>query len=210
MPGTHEPDPPFDPSANVIALNEAATKRQDDLGALRDLRQDDLRVADRRLNNVKHGYTERMAELRAGYEEKLRVKESERLDAIRAVDVAAATLREERASASASLLANQVAITASTLRDLVASTAAAAATAAAAVTNPIADRVAQLERSSYEGAGKSGVVDPMMARMVEAVEQLRDTSSKGKGREGLSQPLLMVLVAAAASVGTYLIQVAMH
>src|SRR5688572_18364900 len=146
--------PVIDPTRNVLDKVEDAVKRLDD-----------LRAAAVLLNDTKHEHTKEMAALRSTYEEKLRLAEANRLDAIRAVDVAAATLREERASVAATVLANQVATTASTMRDLVASTAAAAATAAAAVTNPIAERVSQLERSSYEGSGKSAVADPMMARM---------------------------------------------
>lgn len=61
--------PVLDPTANVLALVAAAIKRQDDL-------------RDQEARHVRE-----MLSLRSQYEEKLRDKESARLDAIRTIDV---------------------------------------------------------------------------------------------------------------------------
>ena len=75
-----------DPTANVIALTEAANKRQDDLRAASDRRTDDLRE----LNNIRlqanADHLKEMAELRANHALEMSKMESNRLDAIRQVD----------------------------------------------------------------------------------------------------------------------------
>lgn len=153
-------NPVIDPTKNVLDLVTASERRLDDLAA-----------AAEKLSSVKHEHSRELIRLNAQHARELREAETKRLDAIRAVDTAAAAV-----------LANQVASSASTLRDLVATTAAAAATAAAGIYNPLADRVSQLERTSYEGSGKATVADPMMARMVDAVEALRSNMSEGVGK----------------------------
>lgn len=152
-------NPVIDPTKNVLDLVDASERRTDDLMA-----------AAEKLSAVKHQHSRDLIELNSQHSRELREAETKRLDAIRAVDTAAAKV-----------LADQVASSASTLRELVATTAEAAARAAAGVYNPLADRVAQLERTSYEGSGKAAVADPAMARMAEAVEALRANMSKGEG-----------------------------
>lgn len=75
--------PVVDPTANVLALVEAAAKRLDDLAALR-----------------------------SNYEAQLRQAETARIDAIRAVDVGAVQRAAEVAAAQAEALRNQVAVAA--------------------------------------------------------------------------------------------------
>lgn len=125
-------NPVVDPTKNVLNLVEAESRRQDD-----------LRLAGEKLSNVKHQHAKELISLHSDYGDKLREAETKRLDAIRAVDVAAAAVAQQR-----------IETTAATLRDLVASTASAAATAAASITNSLAERIAQLERTSYEGSGR--------------------------------------------------------
>lgn len=173
-----------DPTENVLDTVRAEGRRQDD-----------LRIAAEKLNDVRHDHSKEMSALRADYEEKLRIKESARLDAIREVDVAAAARATEQSGETATLLANQVQTTAELLRQQFTT-----------MTTGLSERIATLERSSYEGTGKSAVVDPMMARMVEAVEALRTSSASRTGREGLSQPIMMMLVSAATGLVVYLIQ----
>lgn len=125
-------NPVIDPTKNVLDLVAASERRLDDLAA-----------AAEKLSNVKHDHARELISLNAQHASELREAETKRLDAIRAVDTAAATV-----------LANQVSISASTLRDLVATTADAAAKAAAGIYNPLAERISQLERTSYEGSGR--------------------------------------------------------
>jgi uncharacterized phage infection (PIP) family protein YhgE len=130
--------PVIDPTANVLSLVEAAVKRLDD-----------LRAADA------HRLEELMT-LRAMFEEKLSLKESQRIDAIRAVDVAAVAVASERADQKASVLASQVAQTAETLRSLVAETTQAQVKALEQVSSQLGDRIGLLEKSQYQisGTGK--------------------------------------------------------
>lgn len=93
--------------------------------------------------------------LRAEYAIQLSIAEAKRIDAIRAVDVNAVAVANERASASALVLASQVSASAETLRTLVAATAATVAQQLAQVSSGINDRISALEKSQYEGAGKT-------------------------------------------------------
>jgi hypothetical protein len=132
--------PVIDPTANVLALVEAAVKRLDD-----------LRAAEvTRINDV--------MELRSYYDKKLNDAEAKRIDAIRAVDVAAVATASGEARAQANVLAGQVAATAETLRALV--TATAAATDA---------RIALLEKSQYQISGRGTGMSLSLSLLVSGV-----------------------------------------
>ena len=124
--------PVIDPTANVLSLVEAAVHRLDDL----------REAESRRLTEL--------SDQRAKFEEKLAFKESQRIDAIRAVDVGAVAIASERANQQAQVLANQVAQSAETLRALVASTTQAQAKSLEQVSNQLTDRIALLEKSQYQ------------------------------------------------------------
>jgi hypothetical protein len=94
--------------------------------------------------------------LRADYAIQLSKAESSRLDSIRAVDISAVAVANDRAVASAAVLASQVSSSAETLRTLVAATAATVAQQLSAVSTGINDRLSALEKSQYETQGKSG------------------------------------------------------
>ena len=89
----------------------------------------------------------------------LNVAEAKRIDAIRAVDVNAVSVANDKATAQAVVLASQVAASAETLRALVAATAATQAQQLATLTTQLTDRLSSLEKSQYEnkgsGSGKS-------------------------------------------------------
>lgn len=90
----------------------------------------------------------------------LRDAEAKRIDAIRAVDVNAVYVANERAIAQAAVLANQVSISAETLRALVAATAAGQAQQLNQLTNQLVDRISILEKAQYESKGSgSGMKD---------------------------------------------------
>ena len=93
------------------------------------------------------------AELRAGFQVQLNVAEAKRIDAIRAVDVNAVSVANERATAQAAVLANQVAASAETLRSLVAATAATQAQQLGQLTAQLTDRLTALEKAQYENKG---------------------------------------------------------
>lgn len=139
--------PVVDPTANVIALTEAANVRQDDLRNAESRRVDELRAAESRR-------IDEQARLRAEYADKLTTAEAKRIDAIRAVDVNAVAVASQRQADQATVLASQVVQSAEALRALVATTAAAQQQASQQITGALSDRITQLEKSSYEGAGK--------------------------------------------------------
>lgn len=128
-------------------------------------RLDDLRDAESRRVN------EQM-QLRAEYSIQLGVAEAKRIDAIRAVDVNAVSVANERATAQAAVLANQVSASAETLRSLVAATAATVAQQLAQVSAGIADRLSALEKSQYEGAGSKGGIKDMAGWIIGAIMTL--------------------------------------
>jgi len=171
---------PIDPTANVLLLVEAATKRLDDL----------REVEVRRMNDL--------AECRAACDEKLDEAEAKRLDAIRAVDASAVAAATERATATATVLAKQVETSAETLRTLVSTTAAALAAQLTQLSNRFDERLASVERYQYEGKGKQAVADPMLAELVEQVKKLSAGSEKG---EGQSAGISMAWVVALGAVG---------
>lgn len=128
----------LDPTHNVRQMIADAVNRLDDLRESESKR-----------------FNEQLA-LRAEYSVQLAVAEAKRIDAIRAVDVNAVSVANERATAQAAVLANQVAASAETLRSLVAATAATVAQQLAQVSSGIADRLSALEKSQYEGMGSKG------------------------------------------------------
>ena len=130
--------PVIDPTANVIALTDAAVGRLND-----------LRAADQRYAELQFKYIDEVATLRAEHARALRKTETARIDAIRAVDVGAVQRAAEVAAAQAEALRNQVAA---------AATATAAALAAAL--DPIQKSIDDLRRAQYEAQGqKTQVVE---------------------------------------------------
>ena len=148
-----------DPTKNVLDLVTAEARRQDDLRAASERRQDDLRVEAERFSAIKHQHSREVIQLIADHAQELREAETKRLDAA----------------------ANQVLNTAETMRVLVSTTADTLAKQTATITDQLSNRVAQLERSSYEGSGKSQVVDPLMAKMSETLDRVSRNMAEGQG-----------------------------
>lgn len=133
-----------DPTFNVSELVDAATRRLDDLADLKNENTKEVINLNKEILNL-HIY----------YAKELNVAESKRIDAIRAVDVQAAALYEERTRNQASILANQVKQAEDNSRNLVTLTADTLRTQ---VITPLIDRISTIERAQYEnkgsGAGK--------------------------------------------------------
>jgi hypothetical protein len=126
----------IDPTDNVLREVAAANKRQDDL------------------RDMQGRHDKEVREIVERYEEKLRVKESARIDANRSQDQDNARRAAETALAAVQALATQVPITADTVR--------AASTASL---TPIQERLTQIERIQYEQAGqKQQVSDTQVDR----------------------------------------------
>jgi cobalamin biosynthesis Mg chelatase CobN len=128
--------PVIDPTANVLALVSAAIKRQDDL------REQESR------------HVREVLKVRAAYDKELRLAESARLDAIRAVDASAVQRASDVAGTAASTLASQVTAAAVTLRGQVDAAATAAAAALVTALEPITKSIEDLRRTQYQGVGE--------------------------------------------------------
>jgi hypothetical protein len=152
--------PTIDPTANVIAIVEAATKRQDDL------RIETNRRLDTEITHIKELLAHRLEHLK-----ELRGAEAERVNAIRQVDVAGAN------TAAAQTLAAVQTLAANT-----SSTAAALANQIESVVKAIHDRLASLERSSYEGKGKEAVSDPVISQMASDMRDMREEQKLSTGK----------------------------
>lgn len=142
--------PTIDPSENVKALNEAGLKRQDDL---REMHNRYIEAEIRRLEETVRR-VERIADLRAdhardvslihqSHDREIHKMEQEKLAAFRASDDAARLTEANRGLAAIEVLARTTQSTADNLRS-----------ALEATTATRDQRIAALEKSSYEGAGK--------------------------------------------------------
>lgn len=180
----------IDPTANVIALTDAAVTRLDDLAFLQ------AQLVDEKIKRLEIAaiYTDKIAVLRAEHTKEMRESESKRLDAVRATDVAAVSTAATQAQAAITALASTATSTAETLRNQVASTALTIANQTDRIVSPILDRIATLEKLSYTGLGKQAVVDPQMERLSTLVERLvaRDSSVSGKS-EGINASWLVLV-----------------
>lgn len=172
----------MDPTTNVIALTQAAVKRLDDL------REMEARHAIEVARLVAE-HLAQTAGLRAEYGEKLRVAESARIDAIRAVDVGAVQRAAEVSAAQAATLAAAVAQSAEALRAQVAAAQSAAATSLAAALTPIQADIADLRKTQYEQAG--GKLQ---------VSEGRSSNSAVFAAIGLVFTLILVMVAVAGFI----------
>ena len=143
--------PVVDPTQNVLDLVAAAIKRQDDL------REAESRHV-REMAEQRDKFQRDISDLRANFAATLARAETERINAIRAVDVQAvqqaSTVQETRATA----LAAQVAASAEAMRSQVAAAAQAAATSLAAALEPVQKDIADLRRAQYEAQGQKAQV----------------------------------------------------
>jgi len=88
--------------------------------------------------------------------------ESKRLDAIRAVDVAAVKLANEKATAQAELLAGQFVALTESLRNLISSTNIAVTQQLTQVSTQLTERIVVLEKIQYESEGRSKLSSPLL------------------------------------------------
>ncbi len=138
----------LDPTKNVLDLVNAAVIR------LNDLRDLDAKYSEK-LRTQADAHIHEIMAMRDRFETTIRVQESARIDAIRAVDVAAVARQAEVQATQAATLAAAVATSAETLRGQVAATAGAAAVNLATSLEPITTSIAALQRSQYELQGQA-------------------------------------------------------
>lgn len=195
--------PVIDPTVNVKDALQAAIARFDALRMADREAHESLRMADIRTYDAEMRRIKELMEMRAIYTEKLEVAEAKRIDAIRAVDVNAVAIANQRATDQAAVLANQVAASAETLRILVSQTAAAAKQQLDQTTSQLSDRIAAVERFQYEGKNLSGVIPPAV---VEQLAQLQESRYKSEGRGTLSAPLLMMIAALSGGLIIFIVE----
>lgn len=140
-----------DPTKNVETRVEREVVRLDDLAALRARNTEQVAT-------IRSYYAEKLAELRAAHVDRLLSKEAERLDAIRAVDAAAA--REESAAAEtrAATLAKQVTDAAEVVRSNLDAARVAASESQAVALAPIQASIDSLRQTQYEQQGQRSQV----------------------------------------------------
>jgi hypothetical protein len=180
-----------DPTENVQALSNAISKRQDDLRLYSE------RLVMGEISHVKH-----MSELRSAHSKELRIAEANRLDSIRQVDVTAVRTEANRALEAIQTLAATTARDAETLRTALVNTATTIATSTANTFAGLAERVAALEKSSYEGQGKQAVVDPQIVELI--TEMRRSVASRNTNageRQGISLSWAVMLAVAGLAGG---------
>jgi hypothetical protein len=135
----------IDPTQNVLDLVDAAIKRLDDVADSAFRRQDDLR-------EVEAQHIREILNIRAEYDRELREAESNRIDAIRAVDVGAVNRAAEVAATQATVLAAQLS-----------ATAEAARTNLVASLEPVQKDIQDLRKAQYEIAGAKANVGEVRA-----------------------------------------------
>jgi hypothetical protein len=146
--------PVIDPSPNVLDLVRAAMQRQDDLremqarydaqvGKMREVHSREMRAAARRSE-------ERLDQK----DQQIRLAETARIDAIRAVDVGAVNRAAEVSAAQAATLATQVATSAEALRGQVEAARQQTATSLAQALSPITKSIEDLRAAQYQQQGE--------------------------------------------------------
>ena len=175
--------PRIDPTANVIALVEANAKAQAE-----------LRVADSKFNDAQTTHIKDIGDLRAKHAETLRVSDLEGLAKTRQVDVLAGAASAAALATAVQTLANTSDRNAETLRNLVNATAQTTAKETAdraavlsaqtdSLLKDINARIAELQKSTYQGVGKSSVSDPASERLAQSVEKLIAANALGSGEK---------------------------
>ena len=170
-----EGNPVVDPTKNVLDLVEAMATRQDDL------REANNRYVESAVLHIKE-----MMALRAEHAKDIGELESNRLNAIRQVDVLAVSTAADRAQAAINALAATAAADAQKLRDTLTATAQTNATTLAATVTTITERISALEKTSYESKGKSALSDPQMVDLLAEMKSLKETRANVTGKvEGI-------------------------
>jgi hypothetical protein len=215
--------PVVDPTKNVLDLVRAAIERQDnlreaesrhirELASIRAEHDQQLRVADQeRDRELRASDHDRMA-MRAAYEDKLRVQESARIDAIRAVDVGAVTRAAEVSATQAATLATQQQASADALRGQVEQARIATADALAQALAPITKSIEDLRAAQYQQQGEksSKVETSSISRDDLAIESARIQAAQARlqlyGVIIAAVVLALGLYAALHKLGAYRVQ----
>jgi hypothetical protein len=188
--------PVIDPTANVIALSEAASQRQDDLREANNIRIDaELKRVDADIKHLKE-----MAELRAQHYKELAELESSRLNAIRQVDVSANENSSKSIVAEIRTLAATTASNAENVRTSVANTATVMAKQLSDTVAGMNQRLENLEKRSYTGEGKHLLADPQISDLIIEMRSLSKSRDTGEGKSGGIHSSWLVIVGASSLI----------
>jgi hypothetical protein len=152
-------EPVIDPTRNVLDLVDAAVTRLNDL------------------NNLDRHWRDKLDAIREEHNRQIRKAESDRIDAIRAVDVGNVQRAAEVQATQALALANQVVATATALETKLGATVA-----------PLQTRIDDLTRVQYEGVGgklqsvENRASDADFAPLIAAVAALERTRAIAEGQ----------------------------
>lgn len=223
----------IDPTKNVLDLVEASIRRQDDLRNALDKQLQTEVATQARISELRYTHAQDLAlaqakqleseaRIRAEYADRLAVAEAKRIDAIRAVDVNAVAVANQRTSeqatalqtqttASAEVLRNQVARSAEDLRALVATTAATALQNQQQQFSGLSARITTLEQAGAEGKGKTAYQDPVFLDLLKEVRTLSQqrvgvaATEVGRGEViAWSLAALMLLISIGTMVNSFL------
>jgi hypothetical protein len=161
-------EPVIDPTKNVIALTEAANKRQDDLRRLT------RELYDRDIAHLKE-----IVGLHSHYQDRVSQAEQGRIDSIRQVDREEVKQMRLEAQSAIKALADTTLTMADTLRNQNQATATTLAKSQQDQWSEMNKRLSALELGSSEGRGQKTVETPLIAELVQEVKALRGTSSQG-------------------------------
>ena len=169
-------------------------------------RADDLREADRKLSKAELKAVRREAKLRTWHNKEMRRLETDRVDAIRMVDVAQRASDQRTALEAIQALAAQTESNRNSLSKQVTDTAETLSKQNAEANKQQLDRIAALEKTSYTGAGEKAVADPAMVLLAQSVADLVKVSTGAGGeRRGATTAVLgmkdLILFALAVGAG---------
>jgi len=143
----------YDPTANTLALVEAAIKRQDDLRSAEALRISELLEKNEEITGLQIKFQQELALAESKRVDALALAESRRIDALLTTAQNAVNLAALKADAQAQTLASTVANSAEALRTQVA--AAAETTATATLRDTLDKRITSLEQNQYQTGGRN-------------------------------------------------------
>lgn len=139
-------------------------------------------------------HVEEIVKLRAEHAKEISALESNRLNAIRQVDVLAASTQVDRAQAAIQALAAVTASNAENLRNALTTTATTVATQLTTTVGAINERIGSLEKTAYTGMGRSALADPQIADLVIEMKKLTTGDNRREGKDqGISMTGAVIL-----------------
>lgn len=189
--------PTIDPTANVIALTEAANQRQDDLRAAAKELSDAKIEHQKEISDLRSEHQKEIRKLDRVHQEKIAKAESGRLDSIRQVDREDVSKTATAANTAITTLAKQTTDLATTLQKQVSDTTAATEARNSTQNTDTNKRLSALELSSSEGKGKQTIADPQMEKLTALVASLAANQATSTGKtEGISTAWAVMLAVA--------------